>query len=243
MKKDNANKQKGKEIVVEEPKSLLKDLKGRILFKLPDNSVYYGEVAYLNEIGNIVKNIENLTPEEQLNTKLVRHGEGAQIFDLTSDGKYSSKYEGKWFKDRRTGSGKIVFKDGDIYEGEFYNNLFHGKGKYVWNGKDVYEGDWVEGKMEGEGVFKHREGLELSGMFSKNHYINENGIFVNPFTPKSMIDLFSAKSYDYLKRKQLTENESFSIKNIYKIFTKEFNTNIDNAYKNNKIPLIIFSEE
>lgn len=229
---------------IEEHKKQYKNIQDKMLFKLPDNSIYYGEVVYINEIGNQIKDIEALPEEEQQKCKLVRHGYGCQIFDPTPEGSFSSKYEGEWYKDKRTGKGKIVFSDGDSYVGEFVNNLFEGKGKFCWNNsKDSYEGSWSGGKMEGVGCFTHRDGFELKGNYLGNYFINEKNIFVNPFTPKVMIDLFNTKSYEYMKKKQLVENESFSIKNIYKICSKDYNYYFDESYKKNKIPLVIFSEE
>ena len=227
MKKDKLKKE-------EEQVKMFKKLEGKVLFKLHDTSIYYGEVGYLNELGNIVTLFDNVTEEEGAKYKVVRHGFGAQLFDATPEGKFTSKYEGDWVRDKKQGKGKIVFKDGDIFEGN---------GTYIWNGKDKYVGEWKDGRMEGKGTFFHREGINYSGNFTNNHFINDKNILVNPFTPKLMIEMFNTKSFEYQKIKQANEIESFSIMNIFKINSNEFSDQVDECFRVNRIPLLILSEE
>ena len=44
----------------------------------------------------------------------------------------TATYEGQFYKDKKCGKGKIVFKSGDTYEGGFENNKFNGEGHYIW---------------------------------------------------------------------------------------------------------------
>ena len=84
-----------------------------VCIKLYNDSIYYGEVAYLDKDGNIVKkeDIDALEPKEDeegnpidpmLDFRRVRHGLGVQIFGAKSI-EFESKYEGEWLKDNMHG--------------------------------------------------------------------------------------------------------------------------------------------
>lgn len=214
----------------------------KLLFKFPDNSVYYGYISYLDEYGNVINNVDSLSSELKRKLKIVRHGEGTQIFDFNENtSQYSYKYEGEWVKDRITGEGKIEYSNEDLYQGGFIDGKFEGKGVFLWKGKDKYEGDWKNGKMEGKGVFYHRDGFELKGNFLSNYFIDERNIFIDPFTPKEMIDVFKKKSYDNIISKQL-KIDRFSIKNISIIRHESINEDIESCFRlRNKVPLVIRS--
>ena len=57
------------------------------------------------------------------------------------EGKYSckqsgSKYEGHYNNDKKEGSGKYVWSNGDWYQGDWSLGLRHGHGLYVWKEKN-----------------------------------------------------------------------------------------------------------
>ena len=112
------NKEKDKKIIEDEKNLQLVKTDCRVFFKTPDNSIYYGFIAYIDQYGNIINDILSLTKEERDKTKIVRHGDGAQIFGFDDTGetlKYTYKYEGNWVKDKLNGKGKLEYLNGDIY--------------------------------------------------------------------------------------------------------------------------------
>ena len=48
------------------------------------------------------------------------------------DGKFTSKYEGNWYFDKKKGKGKANYSDESYYDGEFDNDLYDGNGKLFW---------------------------------------------------------------------------------------------------------------
>ena len=40
------------------------------------------------------------------------------------------RYEGEFFNGKKSGFGKLLFRDGAMYEGEFKENYIEGTGKY-----------------------------------------------------------------------------------------------------------------
>lgn len=245
MKNKNTNTKDEKKAAqhIEDTSIMYKKTNSRLLFKFPDNSIYYGQIAYLDEYGNIIENIESVEHDHRDKIKLVRHGIGSQFFDLNEEnGKFSSKYEGEFIKDKRTGKGKLTFSDGDFYEGAFMNNDFEGEGTYIWKGKDKYTGQWKDNRMEGKGIFYHREGMEFKGLFVCNYFVDEKGVYINPFTPKLMIDVFKKKSFDYFS--SLPKTDGFSIQSISKVKLDKLNFQIEECFKNlNKAPFVIRSSK
>ena len=47
---------------------------------------------------------------------MVKHGFGIYIYD---DPEGKVKYEGYFEKDKKSGKGKLVLKDGSVYDGQF----------------------------------------------------------------------------------------------------------------------------
>lgn len=240
--KDSAVKETKK---VDEVKKLKNNSGSRILFKLPDGSIYYGQLAYFNEQGNQIKDVESLSKEEQDKLKLLRHGMGLQIFDLDEHtGKYSYKYEGNWVKDKMSLEGKIEYKNGDVYEGSFVANKYEGEGKFYWKGKDRYEGTWKDGQMDGKGCFYHREGFELRGTFICNYFVDEKNLLINPFTPKVMIEIFKKKGLEYYNTSIGMKAETFSIQSITITKVDNLNMEVENCFKHlNKVPFIVRSSK
>ena len=66
----------------------------------------------------------------------------------------SFRYEGDWVDGVRQGKGKYVSKSsGGVYDGEYKNDKKDGSGKYVWSNGDWYEGEWKQGLRHGQGVY------------------------------------------------------------------------------------------
>jgi hypothetical protein len=146
-------------------------------YKFPDGSIYYGEVAYLNE-GNIIKehDLATFNKEMMLKVKLVRHGTGVQLFDV-NDTSCLCRYEGCWTRDKKNGQGVCYYSDNSVYDGLFVNDLFEGHGKLIWPNNDIYIGLWKAGRMEGEGEFKHHDAHILRGSFRNNYYYDVRRLF------------------------------------------------------------------
>ena len=53
------------------------------------------------------------------------------------------KYVGDWAGDKKHGSGRYIFKNGDFYDGEFAKNKAHGVGTYYHANGNIYTGEWV----------------------------------------------------------------------------------------------------
>ncbi len=141
-------------------------------YKFDDESVYYGEIGYLDEFNNLVTEVEKYNDEMLKHLKLVRHGKGVALYGVTETNSFSSRYEGNWSKDKKTGQGICYYPDKSVYEGNFVNNLFDGYGIFTWPNNDTYTGEWRNGKMEGEGEFKHTDGHCLKGKFTNNYYLD-----------------------------------------------------------------------
>ena len=138
-----------------------------------DKSFYYGEVAYLDEMNNIIE--ENiLTEDMKIKLRLVRNGMGVMMYNVI-DQNCESRYEGNWFKDRKTGLGKYYYSDHSIYEGNFHNDLYEGYGCFTWPNNDMYLGEWKLGKFDGEGEFRHNDGHILKGKFTNNYFLDVSG--------------------------------------------------------------------
>jgi hypothetical protein len=61
-------------------------------------------------------------------------------------------YEGDWFKNKRTGRGKMTFLDNEVYEGDFDENVMSGQGAMYFANGDVYRGSFSDGVRHGGGV-------------------------------------------------------------------------------------------
>jgi hypothetical protein len=49
----------------------------------------------------------------------------------------------------------------------------------IWKNGDSYEGNWKKSKMDGAGLFKHKQGFSLKGIFKNNYYV-DGDILRNP---------------------------------------------------------------
>ena len=140
-------------------------------YKFPDGSIYFGEVAYLDESENFVHDLDKYNDDMMKKLKLLRHGLGVQLFGVT-DNSSICRYEGYWEKDKKNGQGICFFPDKSIYDGTFVDDLFDGYGKFSWSNNDIYIGEWKDGRMDGEGEFKHNDGHILKGKFRNNYHFD-----------------------------------------------------------------------
>jgi hypothetical protein len=141
-----------------------------VLLKGPDDSMYYGEVALLDDKGQVSRRTEaDLAP----NQTLVRHGLGIQVYSK------GSRYEGSWAKNKRHGQGRMVHDDGSVYTGSYKNDLKSEQGVLERKGLR-YEGSWKSGKFDGTGCLEY-EGKVIKGIF-KNGYLLQGEALVNPFS-------------------------------------------------------------
>lgn len=195
-------------------------------YKFNDNSVYYGEVGWVDHLNNIVKTKQNkiqvktddFSREMFKTLRCVRHGEGVQIFEV-NENNFLCKYEGEWQKDKKHGRGNCYYSDKSYYEGYFINDVFEGSNcKYTWANGDSYLGDWKNGKMEGEGNFIHHDGHNLKGKFKNNYYFDKER-WINPFLDNESLELFKVKNAEYIKLTK-QENEKFNRNNILKVCFK-----------------------
>ena len=70
-------------------------------YQFPDGTIYFGETVTISKEGKIIEHPEQITDEEQKKTlSTVRHGYGIQFYEY-KDGKYTSKYDGNWYFDKK----------------------------------------------------------------------------------------------------------------------------------------------
>jgi hypothetical protein len=147
-------------------------------FKFDDGSVFFGEIAYVDHLNNLVLDRNKLSEDEIKKLKKVRHGVGVQLWGV-DDTTCICKYEGQWYKDKKHGKGKCQFSDNSSYEGDFVNDAFEGHGTFLWPNEDVYIGEWSNGRMDGKGEFRHNDGHVLNdGIFKNNYYFDVNFVFM-----------------------------------------------------------------
>ena len=71
-------------------------------------------------------------------------------------------YEGDWYKNKRTGKGKMTFLDNEVYEGEFDENVMNGEGVMYFANGDTYKGTFADGVRHGEGIMTLNSGESFS---------------------------------------------------------------------------------
>eukprot|EP00056_Hartaetosiga_gracilis_P001800 m.47741 g.47741 ORF g.47741 m.47741 type:complete len:231 (+) comp10786_c0_seq2:49-741(+) len=77
------------------------------------------------------------------------HGQGVKFYDM--EGK--ERYEGEWYKGRRSGWGRMHYSDGSIYEGEWLEDMRSGTGLLLLASGNRYEGSWELDKKHGDGIY------------------------------------------------------------------------------------------
>lgn len=198
-------------------------------YKFPNNNIYYGETVYISsKTLSIIPNPEEIEDEEEKQyVKLVRHGNGVQLYNV-QDTKCDCKYEGSWELDKKKGRGSAYFPDGSIYQGEFDNDLFEGVGKFVWKAGHVYIGNWRKGKMEGTGEFKHKDGHILHGQFINGYMLDKDlNIFLDPFLPVEKLEIFKIDNCNYQNYLNKIKEENDLKNNNAKINEEKVNDDED----------------
>ncbi|MEM7659455.1 MAG: protein kinase, partial [Bacteroidota bacterium] len=74
------------------------------------------------------------------------------------------------------GTGKAVYKNGDVYEGEWVNGLPHGQGIQQYQNGNVYEGQFAHGVKQGRGMFTYKSGDRYEGAYQQGK-MNGQGTF------------------------------------------------------------------
>src|SRR5690606_6690531 len=100
-------------------------------------------------------------------SKGLRNGRGTLTY---GDG--VTVYDGEWLNDRKHGSARITFVNGE-YEGEMRDDMKEGHGTYRYHNKDVYTGGWYRNKKHGFGTYYYGEGGYFQGTW-------ENGVKNGP---------------------------------------------------------------
>ena len=160
-------------------------------YKFEDSSIYYGEVALIDDKGTVIEDVDAYH-DDKAKLKNIRHGFGVQLFGV-NELNCLSKYEGEWKKDKKNGIGNCYFSDGSIYEGCYVDDHFDGHGKYCWSTNDVYIGEWKCSRMEGDGEFKHNDGHILKGKFRNNYYLDSEVKLLVILTARSLYQPISSK--------------------------------------------------
>lgn len=82
-----------------------------------------------------------------------------------------SEYIGYEFVDHKaTGSGKMIYSDGDFYTGSMINGYRDGIGEFHWAvDGDRYEGQWKKGDKHGEGTMYWKDGRTYSGGWDSDY--------------------------------------------------------------------------
>ena len=194
-------------------------------WQMDDGSVYYGQIAYVDQDNKIVEDVEEakrqLEEQQQENEdpdqeqpepkfKKVRHGLGVNCYGRSEGEDILCKYEGNWDRDRKTGEGFLVFPDGSTYKGSFKNDIIDGFGIFEWRHYGHrYEGNWKDGLMEGGGEFYHTTGRKIKGSFI-NNYHNFGGMFINPFMSEEQAQAYLMKCEAYKIKMDKPNQEPFA---------------------------------
>ena len=88
------------------------------------------------------------------------------------------KFEGGFKDDKRSGRGKLIFKDGSVYEGFYENDFWQGLGKLNYSSGDYFEGNFIEGKYSGIGTYISKNGEKYIGNWKDDE---KNGFGVITF--------------------------------------------------------------
>jgi hypothetical protein len=100
-------------------------------------------------------------------------GEGELIYP--KDDKFNRvSYNGNFKDGKRSGKGKLVWKDGSKYMGDFEKDLRNGFGVYTYSkedAEDCYEGHWKDQKKSGKGRLIWKNGTRQEGIFLNDSFI------------------------------------------------------------------------
>jgi len=123
-----------------EPAFQLPVVNGQVTVKLPDSSVYSGEVK--NGLFN---------------------GKGKLVW------RNGDEYQGNFVDGLMSGEGHKKLASGEEYTGAFKRGLYDGKGKLLDSTGDRYEGNFENGNFQGKGVFTAKSGMVYQGHFDEGN--------------------------------------------------------------------------
>lgn len=88
----------------------------------------------------------------------------AQPAEFTSG---STRFSGQFVRDADgatySGTGRIMWANGDIYDGSLLKGQRHGKGQFIWANGQRYNGDWVRDKPTGQASVQFSNGNIYEG--------------------------------------------------------------------------------
>jgi hypothetical protein len=142
--------------------------------RLPDGSVYHGEVerGRLQGEGRLDWANGNWLLASFKNG--LAEGLGEQLFVN------GTHYRGRFHHGLYEGQGQLTFPGGR-YEGTFHKGLYHGKGVLESNDGWRYEGDFLSGRMQGRGSRSESDGSRYNGIFTdgrlngRGQWLDEEG--------------------------------------------------------------------
>ena len=222
--------------------------------KFGDGSVYYGEIMYLDPeretlsesrpIEEIIEGEEGEEIKTKKIYKIVRHGNGLQLYGEISEG-MCCQYEGEWISDKREGNGKCLYPDNSSYIGDFKQDQPEGYGAYHWMGGCTYEGNWKSGKMEGAGQFTHSDGGVLKGFFTNNYYMQPHtDNLINPFLGEEERKLFIQKAKEYKVKSTSLDKSLNSQMKLFIIATQdELFSAISTTRAEGRMPFALLAKE
>ena len=103
---------------------------------------------------------------EYIRKKLIKQQLTVKLISVIETNQY--KYEGEVLKGKRHGSGKTVYKSGEIYDGEWEEDEMIFGIKLYPNG-ELYEGECKGYSQHGYGVFRCKNGEKFEGVYYNNH--------------------------------------------------------------------------
>jgi hypothetical protein len=79
----------------------------------------------------------------------------------------TTRFKGQFVQDADgttySGTGKLVWANGDVFEGTLSKGQRHGKGTFVWANGQRYSGDWVNDKAQGQASVQFANGNQYEG--------------------------------------------------------------------------------
>lgn len=115
---------------------------GKCKITYPSGAIYEGQVNDLKEKHGLGKYTYPSEPKEDGDDE----EEGAEDAPRTV-------YEGQWLNGKKSGTGAMIYANGDAYYGQFKNNKSNGDGSYKYKNGDIYSGQWTNGKKNGNGTY------------------------------------------------------------------------------------------
>ncbi len=91
---------------------------------------------------------------DYLNSK--KHGHGIETYP-ENDPSGTVSYDGEWKEDERSGTGTMIWKDGNKYVGEWQDGYRSGKGTFYFSSGQKYVGDFLKSKFHGHGFETYPE--------------------------------------------------------------------------------------